>query len=110
MTLKEICKKLNARVLTKEFDLPEMNGGFAGDLLSVVMGKAKSNQVWVTIQSHINIVAVASLVDLALIIVCEAYEVDEEAIAKANEEEILIISTDLSEFEVCAILSKEGIV
>ncbi len=109
MNLNELKEKLSAKLVTESFEIDSISGGFVGDLLSVVMGRAQESCIWVTIQSHINIVAVATLVGMSVIVVCEGYEVDEDAIAKANEEEIPILSTSLSEYEVCEILVKEGI-
>ncbi len=109
MKLAELKELLNGEIVTDSFEIESINGVFVGDLLSVVMGKAQESCVWVTIQSHINIIAVASLVDMSVIIVCESYKVDEDAIKKANEEEIPIITTSLSEFEVCEKLIEAGI-
>ncbi len=110
MKINEIIELVGGTVVTDIFNPDkEIDHGFVGDLLSVVMGKAKEDCVWVTIQSHINIVAVASLVDCACIIVSEGYKVDEDAINKACVEEISIISTKLSSFETVALLVKNGI-
>lgn len=112
MKLSEIVDILEGTVITKEcYDGDrDATNGFVGDLLSVVMGKAKEDCAWVTIQSHINIIAVATLVDMACIIVAEGYSVDEDAIAKAEMEDIPVISTKLSSFEACSVLARNGLV
>ena len=61
----------------------EVTGGYMGDLLSVVMGEADEGQAWITIQSHVNIVAVASLKGVPVIIIAHGFEPDEETMAKA---------------------------
>ena len=111
MKLSEILELIDGTVVTTEcYDGDkEASNGFVGDLLSVVMGKAKEDCAWVTIQSHINIVAVATLVDMACIIVAEGYKVDDDALAKAEMEEIPILSTKLSSFEACAVLVQGGL-
>lgn len=110
MKLDKVLSLLDGNVVTEYFDgNKEATAGFVGDLLSVVMGKAKEDCAWVTIQGHINIVAVATLVDCACIIVAEGYGVDKDAITKANIEEIPIISTKLSSYEAVAILATNGL-
>lgn len=110
MNLSEIVKVLDGTVVTKDFDGDrEATSGFVGDLLSVVMGRAKENCVWVTIQSHINVVAVASLVDMACVVVAEGFIVDQDAVTKAEIEEIPIITTALSSYEAVAALAIKGL-
>lgn len=110
MTLSDIQEAIGGAVVTDAFEgHKEVESGFVGDLLSVVMGKAKEGCVWVTIQSHINIVAVAALVDMACVIVTEGFQVDEDAVAKANGEGITIMTTGLSSFEVCRVLAGKGL-
>lgn len=110
MKVSEIVKVLDATVVTKAFDgSQEVTVGFVGDLLSVVMGKAKEACAWVTIQSHINVIAVASLVDMSCVIVAEGFLVDQDAITKAELEGIPIMTTKLSAFEAVAILAQNGL-
>lgn len=100
MKVKELVNNMSLNIVAGKNNLDrEVSGGFVGDLLSIVMGKAKEGQVWVTIQSHVNIVAVAALTNIACIIVTEGYKVDEDAIEKANEEDVIILSTKKSSFE-----------
>lgn len=110
MKLSEIVELLDATVVTKVFDGErEVTSGFVGDLLSVVMGKAKEDCVWVTIQSHINVVAVASLVEMSCVVVAEGFVVDADALAKAEMEEIPMMTTKLSSFEAVAALAIKGL-
>ncbi len=111
MTLDQIKLQIDATLVTEGYNGNiEAKSGFVGDLLSVVMGKAKEDCAWITIQSHINIVAVATLVDVACIIVAEGYSVDEDAVAKANVEDITIFSTKLSSYEAAARLAVNGLI
>lgn len=110
MTVKEIIEKLDLKLITGESLLErEVKGGYVGDLLSVVMGKAMEDNVWVTVQSHINIIAVAALVDVSCIIVSEGFNIDEDATAKAREEDIILLSSKASSFEICSRLGQLGV-
>lgn len=110
MKLEQVLELVKGTVVTDHYNPDkEAGSGFVGDLLSVVMGKAQDECVWVTIQSHINIVAVASLVDMACIVVTEGFTIDEDALAKANTEEITIMTTSMSSYEACAALAKNGL-
>lgn len=86
-----------------------INGVYCGDLLSWVMSKAKAGNVWITIQSHINVIAVASLIGITAIIIVEGSEVGEEVIKKAQEEEIAIFTTDKPAYEIASLCAGEGI-
>ena len=78
-----------------------------GDLLSVVMGNAAEEQVWITIQSHVNIVAVASLRSVSAIIIAHGFEPDEDTIESAREEEITILTTKLDPFSIARKLIRD---
>lgn len=111
MTVAELKRRLNLELVAgKEGLQGEITGGFVGDLLSVVMGKAKEGNAWITIQSHVNIVAVAVLTGSACIIVSEGFKVAEEAVLKAEEENIPILTTKKSSFEIVGDLVGLGIV
>ena len=86
----------------------EVSGGYMGDLLSVVMGNLEEGQLWITIQSHVNIVAVASLRGAAGIVIAHGFSPDEETIASAKDEGIVIIKTALAPFEAAKKLVKEA--
>jgi predicted transcriptional regulator len=72
----------------------EIKGGYVSDLLSDVMGNAKEGQVWVTLQTHKNVLAVASLKDLAGIILVKGAKPDQDTIIKSDEEDIPVMGTD----------------
>ncbi|HOU24519.1 MAG TPA: DRTGG domain-containing protein [Anaerolineae bacterium] len=110
MTLGEVARKLNLALATSTGSLDvEVTGGYASDLLSCVMAKARKGNVWVTLQSHLNIVAVAALLQLAGIIVTEGMTPDEATIQKANEEEIPLLTTAATTFTVVTRLGQLGI-
>ena len=110
MKVKEIVEKLELNVVAGNDNLDnEVKNGFVGDLLSVVMGKASEECALITIQSHLNIIAVATLVGASCIIVTEGFEVEADAIEKANEEEIPVLTTKESSYEIAKQLVKLGI-
>lgn len=110
MVLSEFISKLGAKVLTGDYDKDiEVKGITCGDLLSWVMSNAAKGSAWITVHTHLNIVAVASLVELCCIIVPEGIEVDESTIRKAVEENVIIISSELSTYRICCIANECGI-
>ena len=87
----------------------EIGHAFIGDLLSWVMGHAKSEDAWITILGHPNIIAVALLRELACVIIAHDAQIQPETVEKANEENFLILKSPLSAFEICKILINEGV-
>ncbi len=77
----------------------EINGAYIGDLLSWVMGRAQADNAWVTIMSNINIVAVASLADVACIILAEGVALDKTVIETAEAKGVNILSSALPVYE-----------
>ena len=76
---------LQVKSLPKESRSQKIEGGYSGDVLSHVMACAKPGYVWLTVQTHENVIAVASLLDLACIIVCQR-ELPEETCERARRE------------------------
>lgn len=77
------------------------NGVYVGDLLSRAMSHVESDNLWITIMSNVNVVAVASLTEPAAIILAEGVELGEAEIQKASENGITVLSTPLSAYEIC---------
>ncbi|MBT9164266.1 MAG: hypothetical protein DDT22_00130 [candidate division WS2 bacterium] len=100
MLLREVIDSLNLQVLSKGNLEVEVRSGIVSDLLSYVMGNAKEGDLWLTIQTHMNVVAVASLCKVAAVIVTSNLEVNEEVINKAQEEGITILKSSLSSYEL----------
>jgi hypothetical protein len=110
MILQRIVEELSLSVQAAGHRLDtEVTGGYASDLLSCVMAKARKGNVWVTLQSHLNIVAVAALLQLAGIIVTEGMSPDAATLDKANEEGIPILTTSETTFTVVGQLAALGI-
>jgi len=101
MKVNELINKLNLKLFSGEESLEnKIEGGYTSDLLSDVMGNVKEGMVWVTMQTHQNVVAVASLKDLAAVLIVNGYEPDSEMLNKAREEDIPVLGTPLPAFEV----------
>ncbi len=99
MILSELTDQLNLRVFEPGSDPNRvLTGGYASDLLSDVMGHAIKDQVWITLQNHVNVVAVASLKDLAAIILVHGQEPLPEVLIRAQEEGIALLGTDSDTF------------
>ncbi len=103
MKLSEFIKLGGYEILTNtDYDDREVSGCYVGDLLSWVMGRAGSGDVWVTVMSNVNIVAVASLADTACILLAENVNVDDEVLKKANAQDIVILKSEKTAYELCA--------
>lgn len=100
MTVNEAISKLELKALALPEGERDITGGYCGDLLSWVMGRAESDCAWITIMSNVNIIAVATLCDPACIIVAEGAEVDEDVIARANTMGINLLSNSQTAFEL----------
>jgi hypothetical protein len=110
MNLNDLVKEFGLEVKTGSNHLDRaVTGGYVSDLLSDVLAHAEEGTVWVTLHIHQNIVAVASHKDLAGIIVVQGRQPEKDTIAKAEEENIPIMVSTLSAFELVGRLYKAGI-
>jgi len=110
MKLAEIVKQLNLKVQTKTIELDvDVTGGYVSDLLSDVMANTNKGNIWITLQIHQNTVAVAVLKELTGIILINGKQPAAETLQKAEQENIPIITTELSAFDVICKLCKLGI-
>ena len=108
MKLQEIISKLPLNVLTVVED-KDITGVFISDMLSDVMSNAQSGNLWITMQSHKNIVSAANLIDISAIIVTYNKKVPEDTIELANRYHVVILSSPLATFELAAKLIEAGI-
>ena len=105
MKVSDLLKNENFKAITLPNADREVSDVYIGDLLSWVMGRAKSNDAWITIMSNVNILAVASLADTSCIILAEGVTVDDNIKATAVDKDINILSTNLSIYEAAIILN-----
>jgi hypothetical protein len=110
MKLQEIIDSLSLKVETPSADLnKEVSGAYVSDMMSDVMGNAKDGFLWITIQVHLNIIAVASLKNLSGIILVNSRVPAEDTLKKAIEENIPIMTTPLSAFDLVGMLYGLGL-
>ena len=105
MTIKNFAEQLEFKALCMPSPEREIDGVYIGDLLSWVMGKAESGNIWITIMSNVNILAVATLTDASAILLAEGVELDAEVLRTAEEKGINILSTPLSAYEAATKIS-----
>ncbi|MBQ8397603.1 MAG: AraC family transcriptional regulator [Clostridia bacterium] len=106
MQVREIIDRLGLEVLNLSDGEREVTGGYTGDLLSWVMGRAESRMLWVTIMTNVNILAVASLRDLPAVLIAEGAEIAPEVVAKAAEQEITLLRSPKAAYTLCVELGR----
>lgn len=110
MKLEELVKIFALNVKSGEENLgKEITGGYCGDLLSDVMANSKAGNIWITMQVHLNIVAVASLKEHSAIILVNNREPNEDTLKKAIDEKIPMLTSGLTAFELAGKLYALGI-
>lgn len=110
MKVVDLMHLLEAENLTKEVSLEgEVTCGYSCDLLSWVLAHGKQGMGWATVQSHVNVIAVSVLMEMACVILVEGVEPEDATLAKALEESMPILSTEKTAYEVCGIMSKAGV-
>jgi serine kinase of HPr protein (carbohydrate metabolism regulator) len=110
MKLKDIIEKLDLTVIAGQDKLGnEITGGYASDLLSDVIANSKEGNLWLTLQTHQNIIAVATLKELSGIIIVNNRQPDEETIKKAENEKIPLLASKMTTFELAGKLYELGI-
>ena len=110
MTVRELNAIIGATALTGENGLDnEIKCGYSCDLLSWVMAHGSEGMAWVTVQTHMNVVAVATLHDMACVIIPENAQMDEEVFAKAAEEGIAVLASAKSAYEIGGQMYAAGI-
>ena len=110
MKLTELIQKLNLSVRSAESDLDRIvTGGYASDLLSDVLANSEQGNLWITLQVHQNIVAVASMKDLAGVVLVNGREPEQDTVEKAEAENVAIMVTELPTFELVGRLYGLGV-
>lgn len=111
MNLQQIIDELDLTVLTNpgHFAGIAPTGGYSSDLLSCVMAGARKGNLWITLQAHLNIVAIAALNELAAVVITENAQPDAASIAKANEQGVILLATPRPTYEVSGRLWELGI-
>jgi predicted transcriptional regulator len=106
----DVVRDLDLRVVAGSAALDrEITGGYAADLLSCAIARARHGNVWATLQSHPNVIAVATLLELSAVIVTEGAAIAEDVIKKAEAENIPLLSTPHTTFWVVGRMVQLGI-
>lgn len=110
MTVKEMIELIEAENMTPETDVnAEVSCGYTCDLLSWVMAHGAAGMAWVTVQTHMNVIAVALLSDMACVIMPEGIEMEKESLDKADAEGMCVLQSPLSSYEICGRMHEKGV-
>ncbi len=110
MLVTELMSLIEAKNLTPAVSTErDVTCGYVCDLLSWVMSHGDVGMAWVTVQTHMNVVAVAVLSEMACIILPENIDMEEESLKKAVDEEMVVLSSPLSAYEICGRMSARGV-
>jgi hypothetical protein len=109
MNVSDLAKKDVFRCINQPKKDKKIKGCYISDLLSWVMGHAEKGDCWVTIMSHVNIIAVASLLELSCVILTEGELPDEDTIKRADENDIMLLTTEKTSYQTAKYLVELGI-
>jgi predicted transcriptional regulator len=110
MLLRQIVQELDFQVLSGQPDQQlEVRSAYISDILSDVMAKATKGSLWITNQTHMNVIAICFFKTLAAVILPDNLKPDESVLAKAREKEILVLSTPSSAFDIAGKLYALGV-
>jgi hypothetical protein len=110
VTVEEVAARLGGVVAAATGEIGrEVRGGYASDLLSDVIANAREGDVWITLQRHANIVAVAQLKGLAAVVLVNGRRPEPDASARADDERVPIVSTSLTAFDAAGALYAMGL-
>jgi len=105
ITVQNLCNNCGFEPLNIPFPNREIKGGYCGDLLSWVMGRAGEDNAWITIMSNINVIAVATLADVSCVIFSEGTRPDDEVLSVAKEKEVNLIVSPLNTYDTAVKIS-----
>ena len=106
MTVKELCEKCSFEPVYLAEEERNVSGVYACDLLSWVIGRADEDAALVTVMTNVNVIAVAAMADLSCVVLSEGVKLDANALDKAKQNGIPVLSSDKTTYETCVILSK----
>ena len=109
MKLKALVAHLPLQMINQASLDREVQGVYIGDLLSFVMANGEEHNLWLTIQRHVNVVAVASLSGFSGIVFVQDIDPEADTLAKANEHDIPLLKTTLTAYELAKLLGNAGV-
>ena len=107
MTVRDLIEQPGCEPLLLSDGDREVTGGYAGDLLSWVMGRAEMDNAWITIMTNVNVIAVASLADTSCVILAEGVTLEQSVIDTAAAKGVNILSSDKGAFEIAAMIAAD---
>ncbi|HNW86144.1 MAG TPA: AraC family transcriptional regulator [Candidatus Limiplasma sp.] len=110
MSILELATLLNAEII-EPGNAPEtqVSCGYACDLLSWVLAHGRKGMAWTTVQTHVNVIAVAVLMEMACVILSESNQLEPDSLRKAKEEGLAVLMTDKTAYEICGLMMQAGI-
>ena len=110
MKIADILKSIKLDIISGNDLLDrEVTGGYVSDMLSDVIAHARKGDIWVTLQTHLNIIPVASMKEVSGIIIVNGRQPDEETLKKAEAEKVPVLGTKMNSFQVVGKLYQLGI-
>ena len=110
MLVSELIPLIDAKNLTTDLSTDrEVTCGYVCDLLSWVMSHGDSGMAWVTVQTHMNVIAVAVLSEMACVILPEGIDMEAESLQKAVSEGMVVLQSPLTAFDICGRMAAKGV-
>jgi hypothetical protein len=109
MNGRELAQLLNASIAVEGDIGAQVTCGYACDLLSWVLAHGQKGMAWTTVQTHINVVAIAVLMEMSCIILAEGNQLESDSLAKAKEEGLTVLATRKTAYEVCGLMMGAGV-
>ncbi len=110
MKVHELMDVLEAQNAVEGADVnAEVTCGYTCDLLSWVLAHGKQGMAWMTVQTHVNVVAVAVLMEMACVILPEGVELEEASLKKARDEGLTVLMSGKTAYELCGLMDRAGV-
>ena len=110
MNIQELATLLNASVVEPgAAPDAQVTCGYTCDLLSWVLAHGRKGMAWTTVQTHVNVIAVAVLMEMACVILSEGNQLEADSLQKAKEEGLAVLATDKTAYEICGLMLRAGI-
>lgn len=106
MNIKELIEKMNLTLVCGDDLQKSVTGCYCGDLLSWVMSKAQEGDAWLTVMGNINSIGVAVLADVSCIILTENAALDDEALKRAEQNGVVVLTTKKNTYQTAAEISR----
>ncbi len=107
MTVQNLVDKLELEIICEGNTLnSEIDGCYAADLLSLAMANVQKGNVWITVQTNMNILGIAALAETSCVIIAGGMNIGENVVEKAHDEEICLLRTDLHMYDLCVEIGK----